>query len=64
MPTSTARSARSSFAVDQKLGEGATLRVASELADPIGPLGVGEQKMEEFGGDPPSARFGEHSCSS
>jgi hypothetical protein len=32
------------LAVDQQFGEGATLRVAPELADPVGSLGkVGEQ---------------------
>jgi hypothetical protein len=38
------------FAVDQELGEGATLRVAPELANPVGPLEVGEHEdVEEFG---------------
>jgi hypothetical protein len=38
------------LAVDQQLGEGATLRVAPELADPVGPLEVGEHEdMEQFG---------------
>jgi hypothetical protein len=31
------------LAVDQQFGEGATLRVAPELADPVGALEVGEQ---------------------
>jgi hypothetical protein len=36
--------------VDQKLGEGATLRVAPELADPVGPLEVGEHEdVEQVG---------------
>jgi hypothetical protein len=30
------------LAVDEELGEGATLRVAPELSDPVGPLEVGE----------------------
>jgi hypothetical protein len=38
------------LAVDQELGEGATLRVAPELADPVGPLEVGQhQDVEQFG---------------
>ena len=38
------------LAVDQQLGEGAALRVAPELADPVGPLEVGEhQDVEQFG---------------
>jgi hypothetical protein len=38
------------FAVDQELGEGATLRVAPELADSVGPLEVGEhQDVEQLG---------------
>jgi hypothetical protein len=41
IPTSTARSVWSLLAVDQEFGEGATLRVASELADRVGPLEVG-----------------------
>jgi hypothetical protein len=32
------------LAVDQELGEGARFRVPPELADPVGPLEVGEQK--------------------
>jgi hypothetical protein len=32
------------FAVDQELGECAALRVAPELADPVGPLEVGEHE--------------------
>jgi hypothetical protein len=36
--------------VDQQLGEGATLRVAPELADPVGSLEVGQhQDVEQFG---------------
>jgi hypothetical protein len=36
--------------VDQELGEGATLRVAPELSDPVGPLEVGQhQDVEQFG---------------
>jgi len=38
------------LAVDQGLGEGATLRVAPELADPVGSLEVGQhQDVEQFG---------------
>jgi hypothetical protein len=38
------------LAVDQEFGEGATLWVAPELADPVGPVEVGEhQTMEKFG---------------
>jgi hypothetical protein len=38
------------LAVDQEFGEGATLRVAPELADPVGPLEVGEhQDVEQLG---------------
>jgi len=38
------------LAVDQQLREGATLRVAPELADPVGTLEVGEhQDVEQFG---------------
>jgi hypothetical protein len=44
MPTSTGRSVRFSLAVDQKLGEGATLRVAPELSDPVGSLEVGKHE--------------------
>jgi hypothetical protein len=35
------------LAVDQQLGEGAALRVAPELADPVGPLEVGQQQDVE-----------------
>ena len=35
------------LAVDQQLGEGAALRVAPELADPVGPLEVGEHQDVE-----------------
>ncbi len=49
MPTSTARSVRSS-AVNHEFGEGAAIGVAPELSDPVGPLEVGEhQDVEEFG---------------
>ena len=49
IPTSTARRPVL-LAVDQQLGEGATLRVAPELADPVGPIEVGEaENVEEFG---------------
>jgi hypothetical protein len=38
------------LAVDQELGEGATLRVAPELSDPVGSLEVGEhQDVEKLG---------------
>ena len=38
------------LAVDQQLGEGAALRVAPELSDPVGPLEVGEhQDVEQLG---------------
>jgi hypothetical protein len=38
------------FAVDQELGESATLQVAPELADPVGPLEVGKHEdVEQFG---------------
>ena len=38
------------LAVDQQLGEGAALRVAPELADPVGSLEVGEhQDVEQLG---------------
>jgi hypothetical protein len=41
------------LAVDQEFGEGASLRVPPELADPIGALEVGEyQDAEEFGSGP------------
>jgi hypothetical protein len=32
------------LAIDQQLGEGATLRVAPEPSDPVGPLEVGEHE--------------------
>ena len=35
------------LAVDQELGEGATLRVAPELSYPVGPLEVGEHEDME-----------------
>jgi hypothetical protein len=38
------------LAVDQQLGEGAALRVAPELSDPVGSLEVGEhQDVKELG---------------
>ena len=38
------------LAVDQQLGEGAALRVAPELADPVGSLEVGKHEdVEQFG---------------
>ena len=38
------------LAVDQQLGEGPRLRVPVELADPVGPVEVGErQDVEQFG---------------
>jgi hypothetical protein len=38
------------LAVDQQLGEGAALGVAPELADPVGPLEVGEHEdVEQLG---------------
>jgi hypothetical protein len=38
------------LAVDQELGEGAALRVAPELADPVGPVEVGEhENVEQLG---------------
>jgi len=40
------------LAVDQQLGEGAALRVASELSDPVGSLEVGQhQHVEKFGAE-------------
>jgi hypothetical protein len=50
MPTSTARSVRSFFAVDEEFGEGARLRVPPELSDPVGSLEGGKQEdVEQFG---------------
>ena len=48
------------LAVDQQLGEGAALRVAPELADPVGSLEVGEhQDVEQLGaGEPGRGRRG------
>jgi hypothetical protein len=38
------------LAVDQQLAEGLRLRVSPELADPVGPVEVGEHEdMEQFG---------------
>ena len=43
------------LAVDQQLAEGATLRVAPELSDPVGAVEVWEaQDIEEFGESPHS----------
>ena len=47
IPTSTARSVRSSSQFDQELGEGPALRVAPELADPVGAVEVGERQDVE-----------------
>jgi hypothetical protein len=48
IPTSTARSVRL-LAIDQELGERAALRVAPELADPVGTLEVGQhQDVQEL----------------
>jgi hypothetical protein len=41
------------LAVDQQLGEGAALRVALELSDPVGPLEVGEHQDVEIAFVPP-----------
>ena len=42
-------------AVDQEFGEGAALRVAPELADPLGSFEVGEhQDVEELGAETPT----------
>jgi hypothetical protein len=42
------------LAVDEQLGEGAVLRVPPELADPVGPLEVGEhQDVEHLGASRP-----------
>jgi hypothetical protein len=51
IPTSTARSNRSSSQTTGS-GEGATLRVAPELADPVGPLKVRERQDVEHGAAP------------
>ena len=38
------------LAIDQELGEGAALRVAPELTDPVGAVEVGEQEdVEQLG---------------
>jgi hypothetical protein len=38
------------LAVDQQLGEGATIRVAPELSDPVSPVEVGQhQDVEQLG---------------
>jgi hypothetical protein len=50
MPTSTARRVRSSSQFDQQFGEGTALRVAPELADPVGSFEVGEHEdVEQLG---------------
>jgi hypothetical protein len=50
IPTSTARRVPILLAVDQELGEGSALRVAPELANPIGAIEVGEhQDLEQLG---------------
>jgi hypothetical protein len=48
MPTSTAKRPIL-LAIDQELGESATLRVAPELSGPIGSLEVGGHEDVEFG---------------
>jgi len=50
MPMSTARSVRSSSQSIRSSANAATLRVAPELADPVGPLAAGEHEdVEQFG---------------
>mgnify|MGYP003547773656 CR=1 FL=1 len=50
IPTSTARRTRSSSQSIRSLREGAILRVAPELSDPVGSLEVGEhQDVEQLG---------------
>ena len=50
MPTSTARSVRSSSQSIRSSAKVAALRVAPELADPVGSLEVGEhQDVEQLG---------------
>jgi hypothetical protein len=50
MPTSTARSVRSSSQSIRSSAEGAALWVAPELSDPVGSLEVGEHEdVEDFG---------------
>jgi hypothetical protein len=50
MPTSTARSVRSSSQSISSSAKGAALRIAPELADPLGTLQVGQhQDVEQFG---------------
>ncbi len=57
IPTSTARSVRSSSQSISSSAKGAALWVAPELADPVGSLEVGEhQHVEQLGaGGGPSA---------
>ena len=47
IPTSTVPQRPILLAVDQEFGEGATLRVAPELADPVGSLDVGQHQDVE-----------------
>jgi hypothetical protein len=50
IPTSTARSVRSSSQSDQQLGEGSRLGVPPVAADPIGAVEVGEHEdVEQLG---------------
>jgi hypothetical protein len=50
IPTSTDRSVRSSSQSIRSFGEGPALRVAPELADPVGPVEVGQhQDVEKLG---------------
>ena len=51
------------LAVDQELGEGAALRIAPELADPVGPLEVGEhQDVEQLGAGSGTEGVEAHPC--
>ena len=55
------------LAVDQQLGEGAALRVAPELADPVGAIEVGEHEDVEHvgaGTRPSASRRAQSRCSS
>jgi hypothetical protein len=47
IPTNTAPERSVLLAVDQQPGEGTTLRVSPELADPVGSLEVGEHQGVE-----------------
>jgi hypothetical protein len=47
IPTSTTRSGPVLLTVDQEFGESATLRVAPELSDPVGPVEVGQHQDVE-----------------